>query len=209
MTRTLDVLVLENRRGVGDEAVRSLEAAGHTVHRCHDADDRGFPCRGVLDPDGCPIDGHVDVAVLVRRSVTPRPTPLEDGVSCAVRAGVPIVEEGPEALDPFEPWIATRVRPDGDLVVACALAADRSFDPLRDDVRTKIGPLLHAAGLDPSEVGCDVQPAGSALDVHLDVPVAIDSSLEQALGVRVLDAVRSGGRGTYPQVHVQVHHPGR
>jgi hypothetical protein len=162
----------------------------------------------VKEPDGCPIDHHIDVAVLVRRKVTPRPTPLEDGVSCALRAGVPIVEDGPEALDPFESWIADRVRPDGDVVVACALAADRAYDPLRENVRTKILPLLAAAGVDPALVGCDVEPDAFALNVHLDVPVVVDTALEQALGVRVLDAVRASGR-TYGQVHVQVHHPGR
>ena len=208
MTRSLDVLVVENRNGAADAAVRTLEAAGHRVHRCHSPGDRGFPCRGVADPEGCPIDGHIDVAVLVRRKVTPRPTPLEDGVSCALRAGVPIVEDGPAALDPFEPWIADRVRPDGDVVVACALAADRAFDPLREKVRSKIAPLLVAAGIDPALVGCDVDPTALALRVHLDLPVAVDTGLEQALGVRVLDAVRASGR-TYGQVHVQVHHLGR
>lgn len=206
MTRSLDVLVLESRDGVATEAARSLEAAGHRVHRCHEPGDRGFPCRGVTEPNGCPIDGHVDVALLVRGRVTPRPTPLEDGVSCAVRAGIPIVEEGSDLLDPFDPWITDRVRADGDVAMACALAADRALDPLRESIRAKIGPLLTAAGIAPATVGCDVDPDGSSLQVHLDVPVEVDRSLEQAIGVRVLDAVR-GFHQTFGSVHVLVHQP--
>jgi hypothetical protein len=206
MTRSLDVLVLENRAGAADERVRALELAGHRVHRCHDAGDRGFPCRGVSHPGSCPLDRRIDVAVVVRRRVTPRPTALEAGVQCALRAQVPLVEDGPEALDPFGPWIAGRVGEDDDLVAACALAVDRSFDPLRDQVRAKVAPLLQNAGIDPGSVACDVERTGPALSVRLDVPVAVSTAVEQALGVRVLDAIRSSPH-TFGQVHVQVRPP--
>jgi len=33
-------------------------------------------------------------------------------VSCAIRAGVSVVEHGSDILDPFEPWLAGRVGDD-------------------------------------------------------------------------------------------------
>jgi hypothetical protein len=63
----------------------------------------------VIDAEHCPLAAHADVALLVRDRVAPYPTPLEQGAMCAVRAGVPLVEDGSAALDPYEPWLAARV----------------------------------------------------------------------------------------------------
>lgn len=125
----LDVLLIESRPGSGAIDAGRLEAAGHRVHRCHPdtrpgleaplpARDR-YLCTGVTA--WCPLDDGVDVALLVRRRVMPRPVAREAGVSCALRAGVPVVEDGPAVLDPFEPWLAGRVA--GDVVAACEAAA--------------------------------------------------------------------------------------
>ena len=95
MTSPLDILVIESHPGAAVQAARQLEAAGHHVGRCHDSDCRGFPCRGVFDPQERPLSAVPDVALLLRSRVDPRPTPLEHGVSCAIRAGFPLVEGGP------------------------------------------------------------------------------------------------------------------
>lgn len=203
MTRALDVLVLENRPGAARRAEEELTAAGHRVHRCYRRGDRGFPCAAVLDPGGCPLDQHVDVALLVRDRVTPRPQPLESGVSCAIRAGIPLVEEGPDVLDPYDPWVLDRVPPGNGIVGVCERAADRSFDGLRAQVRRRIAALLHAAGILPDEVECRFELQGAALRVELLVDAPVCRELHQALAVRVLDAVRTDRR-TYGQVDVQV-----
>jgi hypothetical protein len=134
MAQTLDVLVMESHPHAADEAEAALVAAGHRVHRCHEPGGHGFPCVGVIDPAACPLDRGVDVALLVRRRVAPRPTPWEGGVSCVIRAGVPLVEAGPDVLDPFERWVVARS--DGDVGQACrrALEAGRSSARMRWDV---------------------------------------------------------------------------
>jgi hypothetical protein len=203
MTKELDVLVLENRPRAAEPAVAALEAAGHRVHRCHDPGDRGFPCRGVAAPELCPMEGSIDVALVVRHDVTPRPTALEDGVSCAIRSRVPLVEDGSDLLDPFDPWLAERVGPDQDVVAACVAAASSAYEPLKATVIERIDRLLVAGRIDPEGVTCEIERDGLSLRVHLRVPAEVDDALAQALAVRTLDAVRVSGR-TYGRIDVQV-----
>jgi hypothetical protein len=205
MTRPLDVLIIESHRGVAASAVDGLEAAGHHVHRCHDDDSDGFPCRGVTDPAGCPLARHMDVALLVRHRVAPRSTPLEQGVACAVRADVPVVEDGPAALDPYEPWLAARV--DGDVVSACEAATDAALGDLRREVLRMADPILSGAGIPAGQALCHIEPETTRLGVRFDLPVAVTPAVKQALAVRALDAVRAAGR-TYGPVEVSVHAPG-
>ena len=153
---SLDVLLVESHPGNGARVAGALERAGHHVHRCHEPGATGFPCTEITSPGSCPLDAGVDVALLVRR-VAPHPTDLEQGVSCALRAGLPIIEDGPTILDPFEPYLTGRV----------AVSFHREGTNLRIDLA---GP-----------------PAAAAT--------------RQALGVRVLDALRSSGR-TFGQVDV-------
>ncbi len=204
MTRPLDVLLLENRPGVGLAEQAALEDAGHRVHRCHEPGDEEFPCKGMTDRGTCPMDGPIDVTLLVRRGVSPRPTPFEDGVRCASRRDVPIVEHGSDALDPYAPWVAHRVGLGESVVTECVLAADRSNDPLRRAMLDRVRPVLSAASIDPDTVACDIERVEGALEAHVTLPRPPDRRLEQALAVRVLDAVRASGR-TYGQVSVQVH----
>jgi hypothetical protein len=206
MATSLDVLVLESTPHGADRAASRLEASGHRVHRCHEEGERGFPCVGIAGTGGCPVDHGIDVTVLVRSRVMPRPTDLEDGMRCAIRAGVPVVEQGPETLDPFAPWISRRVGADDDLSVACHAAIDDAFAPLRDQIKLRIAPLATAIGIDPTAVRCRIELAGPSLDVHLDLPRAAARASAQALAVRVLDAVRSMGRTT-GNVDVFVHDP--
>lgn len=122
--RPLDVLVIESHQGAAAPASDDLAAAGHRVHRCRDDRSHGFPCRGVVDPDACPLAAQTDVALVVRWRIDPRPTELEQGVTCALRARVPLVEAGPAALDPYAPYLAGRV--DGDVVAMCEAASTAS-----------------------------------------------------------------------------------
>lgn len=208
MTKTLDVLLIEARAGDGAVDADRLEAAGHRVHRCWTTTDPTDPhpgsnaeeqslCTGVT-AGSCPLDHGIDVALLVRRRITRQPTATEAGVSCALRAGIPVVENGPDLLDPFEPWLTARVG--DDVAASCLEAVERGFEPLRDDIRNRITGVLHGAGVDPHAVESAVTYDHPRLTVQLRGP-AVSTSVQQALGVRVLDAVRSSPR-TFGQVDV-------
>jgi hypothetical protein len=191
MMTTLDVLVIESRPGAADRADTSLTDAGHRTHRCYDPGERGFPCRGVRDPSVCPLEHGVDVAVLVRPQLAPRPTALETGVSCALRAGIPLVEKGPEALDPFAPWVKTRV-PDsaGDNVVdACVEAADTVHGQLVDHIRRRTLPTM-ALAAQPGPLDCAIERRGRGLHIQLSGP-PIGKHVEHALAVRVADSIQA------------------
>jgi len=204
MTKTLDVLVIGGDQIAAEVARERLEQRGHLVHRCHPVDHPGFPCVGMADSSACPLVQGVDVALLVRRGVSPRMHVDEDGARCAVRAGVPLVEDGTEVLDPFEPWVVERVGPHDDLGVVCERAADQRFALLRMMIRERIAKLAVAAGTTAIDTACLIRAGGSDVAIDLHLPVALDRTQQQALAVRVLDAVHASGR-TYTQVDVNVH----
>lgn len=192
-------MVLESAPHAADAAVDQLEAAGHRAHRCHPPGARPFPCVGITDPAACPVVTGADVALLVRPRVTPRPTPFESGVRCAIRAGLPIVEDGPEILDPYERWITARAA--GNDVARALLATSRgAHRPLEQAIGQRIAAVLHAAAVDPSSVGCRVERDGPRLHVRLTGP-EVGRRVKHALAVRALDAIRSSGR-TYGSVDV-------
>lgn len=203
MTRRLNVLVAESHPGLASADIAAIEAAGHTVHRCYEPGQRGFPCVAVSG-EPCPLDGPIDVAFLHRLPMTPRATPLEDGIRCAVRKDVPVVEASPSLLDPFETFVDAWVG-DGDLIETLEGAAGGRYDSLRLDVLRRIGPLLQGSGITVDHVSCRVEPRALDLDIHLVVDAPEDRGLDQSLAVRALDAVRSAG-GRFGHVGVHVHH---
>jgi hypothetical protein len=200
--KTLDVMLLESDPGAADDAAEKLKDAGHRVHRCHEFGLSPFPCNGILDPKRCPLMGPVDVALLVRQHPRPRPTPNEDGVSCAIRARIPIVVDGPGALDPFEPWEAGHAE-HGEVVEACLDAAARGTASLIAEIKARTAGVLVTAGVDPELVACRVDKIGGRTQVHFVGP--IPDGLRNSLAVRVLDTVRAAGR-TFGQVDVSVEH---
>ena len=82
------VLMLESHAGVANAAITRMTEAGHTIVRC-DTADRRSPCRGLAAGGECPLDEHVDVAVLVQEIGTCH---VEHGAVCAARSRVPVVE---------------------------------------------------------------------------------------------------------------------
>lgn len=202
MARHLDVLALENRRGDARVAISELEARGHRVQRCHEDGEAPFPCRGVVDPNDCPLEGPIDVALVVRHHIRPHPSDDESGVACAIRAGVPVVEQGSSILDPFDAWITARV---DDLSVAdtCEQAVTLFHEPLIADIRRRCTPLLDAAGIDPSKVACAIELDWPQLRVRIALPAPVSSGMRDSMAVRALDAVRAGRR-SYEKVNVQV-----
>ena len=203
MTRPLDVLVLESRRGGARFVADELEANGHHVHRCHEPGDPSFPCRGVSDPSDCPLDGPMDAALLVRQHTGPDPSFLEAGVACAIRAGIPVVEDGSTVLDAYAPWVTARVV-GGAVVAGCHQAVARAYEPVIADVLRRCSPLFDATGIDPSKVTCRIELVWPRLHVCLDVPGSVSKGVREALAVRALDAVHSGRR-SYDTVNVHVN----
>jgi hypothetical protein len=200
MGTSLNLLILESHAGAADRAAAQLEAEGHTVRRCHDAEGRAFPCVGVSTPHECPIDQQVDVALLVRRGVGPAPTPLEDGVPCALRAGVPVVEDGTDLLDPYADFITTRVGVDESLSEACERAVVEAMQPLEDEVATSLVPFLEANGLQAGDCAVRLEPRGDLLRIHLRAE-GMSPTLTGQLSVKAVDTVRAMRR-TWPSIEV-------
>jgi hypothetical protein len=115
---------------------------------------------------------------------------------------VPLVEQGPDALDPFEPWLAARV--DESVVATCEAASDAAPGELRREILRLAAAILSNAGIPASRARCRVEPEATRLRVRFDLPAAVAPGVKQALAVRVLDAVRGAGR-TFGPVEVTVH----
>lgn len=191
MDTSLDVLVIESHPGAADRAIGELTDAGHAVHRCHESA-RAFPCAGVEGEHRCPVDGHVDVALLVRRGVVPSPTPFEDGVPCALRAGIPVVEHGTDLHDPYVEHLSARVRADESVPEACGRAVDEAMRPLAARVEAALVPFLRANGLADDAVDVELEAHRDALRVHLSArgDQAIGALLTGQLSVKAVDVVR-------------------
>ena len=195
-TTPLQVLLLESHPHEGADVSRQLEAVGHSVLRCHAVDSPGFPCVGIVDNERCPLRGHVDVAVDVRRAGTSEPTSLEVGVGCSLRVGVPVVEAGHPGPSPLTPWTAPAC---DDVVAACGVAAASAFDTVATSVLGLVNPIAEANGLDPTGFECTITPAWPVLQVRLSGPPA-GHRLEQVFAVRAADAVRTTLRRSFPQI---------
>lgn len=185
MTNPLAVLVLESHDGVAAAVAEKLEAAGHQIFRCHEPGAANFPCAALTDGGTCPLDTGIDVAVTARTR-SPWPTAREDGVACALRAGVPVVEVNDGTPSPF----LGRTFPEcADVVTSCEAAARTRFESLERDVVRRLAPLASRKGIAPDDLSCEVHKHGEALEVRVVGPV-VPMALQQAFSVRVLDAVR-------------------
>lgn len=126
-------------------------------------------------------------------------------MSCALRLGVPVVEDGPRALDPFESWITARVG-DGSIVETCERAVDLAHDPILADIARRCAPLLADHGLGPSALTGALELIWPRLQVRLNLSEPSDPGLREAIAVRALDAVRTGRR-SYGTINVHVDGP--
>lgn len=143
--RAMRVLVLESHPGVARDAEMALTKCGHSIVRC-DTADRTYPCRGLALGGDCPLDQHVDVAVLAQELGT---THLEHGALCAARARVPIVELGtnpPAQRQPLAMWTHSSA---DDLPAECERAAHDG----RAHAEAVVGRLLETGVVWPEEIG--------------------------------------------------------
>ncbi len=95
-TGAMRILFVESRPSLGIEIADSLRAAGHDLVGCHDADGLG-PCKAAVSGGDCPLDSHVDIAV-VARLAQQEPTLDEMGGVCAERHRVPVVRIDPRHI---------------------------------------------------------------------------------------------------------------
>lgn len=88
----MKLLLIESTPGIATEIGSHLAAEGHEVVRC--ADEHGGPCRGIDHHEECPLEGHIDLAIVARDAGADR-TLAEMGSVCASRHRVPLVEVDP------------------------------------------------------------------------------------------------------------------
>jgi len=100
----MDVLLIESSPGIASTLQHRLIRDGHEVISCNDSD--GGPCRGVESHESCPMDQHIDVAVLARERDA-APSLNEMGSVCALRHRVPLVTLYPG--DEFGPGVSTEI----------------------------------------------------------------------------------------------------
>ncbi len=100
----MDVLLIESTPGIASSLQNRLIRDGHEVTSCNDS--HAGPCRGVESNASCPMDQHIDIAVLARERGT-APTLNEMGSVCALRHRVPLVTLYPG--DEFGPGSSTEV----------------------------------------------------------------------------------------------------
>jgi hypothetical protein len=109
-----------------EQSAAALEVAGHIVHRCHEPGDETFPCNAFRPGRGCPLDAGVEVVVTSRARPTDVPAAGETGVTCGLRAGLPLIVNGISRHSPFNELAVSIVGEQGDLVDAVETATDTS-----------------------------------------------------------------------------------
>ncbi len=116
----MKVLMLASRAGgLANGAVDEFTAAGHEVVRCDTPDGR-YPCRGLAAGGECPLDEHVDVAVIVPELGT---YDVEHGAICAVRNRVPVVVFDPADAGTSDPLMSWTTAAGPDLLDECERVA--------------------------------------------------------------------------------------
>lgn len=172
----MKTLLLHDTADGGSTAL-ALEAAGHTVVRCHPTGDRTLRCAGLQGH--CPMDGTVDVAVVVHEAPGTTIDPGEAGGICALRDGVPLVVAGNGAPSPFRHLATAIAAGPTDVAGACERAVavrERHLGQLVDGEVTVNGGRVRAvlrAGASPADAVrahrllVDAVPSASVVDVVL------------------------------------------
>jgi hypothetical protein len=153
----------------------ALEAAGHEVVRCTRLGRVAFPCDGL--EGNCPLDGTVDLAVVVHDRPTGDISPGEAGVVCALRDGLPLVVAGNGARHPF-----------GDKVAAVAASVEDVTSACQRAVAARNARLARLAGTPVAVEGGRVRatlPAGSSSADVLRAHRRLSEALPRAHAVDV------------------------
>lgn len=190
-TITGRVLVLSSDDEPLDEVEAQLLAGGYELHRCVAAGAASFPCIG-LGGGACPLDepGGVDVAVDVRHHPWPNPTSREMGVTCAVRAGVPVAILG-RSPHPFTAWANVTSTELHRVVEVCEDAVADGLEGPRAAVAEAVDAVLETHGLGGTPFAVHLERRLGRLHVRItaDVPgtVAAMAAARAAVAARRFD----------------------
>jgi hypothetical protein len=165
----MKLLLIESTPGSATAIQADLLAEGHDVVSC--TDEHGGPCKGVQIHHHCPLESHVDMAILTRDAGSPH-TLAEMGSVCARRHRVPLVEVDPSAVADDLPNVA----------IASALANRRVEAAYATAVRHELG---HVPAL------VDVRREVDLVHVDVQVPASMGSPTRlSAIADRARHAVR-------------------
>lgn len=186
-----------------DHVDAHLVAAGYDVRRCVEHGAPGFPCVGLVGA-ACPLeaDGGVDVAVDVRQHPWPHPTLRESGVTCALRAGVPLVVLG-RPHHPFEGLATITTDRQDVLATRCEQAISVALEPVRDAVAGAVRAVFANHGVDfPFTV--DVQRRLGRM--HVAITTAAPGSVRGMAANRAAVAIRRLDR-TATAIEIEIIDP--
>lgn len=166
----MKVLLIESSPNQSGELSVQLAAEGHEVVQC--TDEHGGPCRGVDHHAECPLEQHVDLAIVTREPESQH-TLAEMGSVCASRHRVPVVVVDPTQLSDELPSAA----------VAAAVANRAIESGYAAAVRRELSHL-------PTVV--EVQRLDDNVRVHVQIPASKDTpAARSAVGDRARFAVRT------------------
>ena len=186
------VLLLSSDERPDDKVERELVDAGFDVHRCHEPGAAPFPCVG-LAGGSCPLDdeGGIDVAVDVRSLPWRLPTRHEMGVTCALRAHVPVVVVT-HGSHPFEGLGAVTATPDASVVEVIGDAIAASLEDARAAAEEAVAAVLatHGVANAPFSVQLERRQGHLHAVIAADVPhaVAAMAATRAAVAIRRFDA---------------------
>lgn len=189
-TATRRALLVSSDDDPMDDVQSDLAAAGYEIVHCHSTGAPGFPCAALTEA-GCPIEvAPVDVTIDVRQHPWPHPTPREQGVTCSVRAGIPVVVIG-SSHHPFRPWAETCTEHRSHVVAECERAIHAVTASLEQEITRAVRSVLaRHAGAPPFVV--EVERRRGRLHVRiiadLTTLVAGIAATRAAAAIRGLDS---------------------
>ena len=129
--------------------------------------------------------------MLVRSHPWPRPTPLENGVTCALRHHLPLVVVGRTILNPYEPWCSAAFDGIEQAIGSLEEIASAPLPRLAEALAQPVAEVLEAAGYDRRDVTVEGRRAGRRrLLAVVRTAHAIDKETVEAIVVAVHRAAK-------------------
>ena len=190
----IKALVVEGFPGSGSVAVEALESAGHTATTCFEGNGPPFPCTGVAGGP-CPLDdGTVSVVVATRDAPVPCLLPREVGLTCALRARLPVVLAGQRSWHPVDAFADAIVPLEGRAIVGACEAVVSGRSPAHEAAANAV--------LDGTLMSAEVRRDGPQLDVVIHRNGA-DEKTARTAAVHVLQRITQYDHNR-PSVEVSV-----
>jgi len=182
------ILVMESAPGEALAAEAELTAAGHDIVHCHEDRARAFPCKGVEGSVPCPLaDEPVDVALIVRDPLGVAVTPWEKGVTCALRARVPVVAEAGAMGNPYGDYV---VIAGDDLAQSLAAVATGGRVRHAEAVRSYLLSMSAFSGIEPDDLVVTATMSAGRLRLFVRLPEDVGPTARTAVMSRAALAAR-------------------